>query len=87
MDSISQEHDMQLEIQRREQDFQKEVEVKWHKLETLLLHDRHMSRKREVRKVLKKQQSKQKKVRRIREGTVEGEFIKQNALDDLEAAR
>lgn len=99
LSDVLQERDMQLEIQRRKQDFQQEVEVKWQELETQQLqeydlreaqkHEKEVTRTKEVRKVLKNQldQSKQKMVRRIQEDMVEGELIKQKALDDLEAAR
>ena len=99
MADVLQEREMQLEINKKKEGFQKELEQRWNhqELEQLQEYDRKMmeklleeqKRKVEVQKTLKNQltDTKHRIVKRMQEDYIEGQLMKKQAKEEIEKER
>lgn len=96
---VLQEREMQLEINKKKDTFQKDLEQQWLHTEKQQLqeYDKQMiiklqqeqKRKQEVKKILKDQltDNKQRIVKRMQEDYIEGQLMKKKAKEDIEAEK
>ncbi|OMJ87723.1 hypothetical protein SteCoe_10465 [Stentor coeruleus] len=96
---VLQEREMQLEINKKKEAFQKDLEQQWlhNEKQQLQEYDKQMiiklqqeqKRKQEVKKTLKDQltDNKQRIVKRMQEDYIEGQLMKKKAKEDIEAEK
>ena len=99
LSDVLQEREMQLEINKKKENFAKEIENKWvqNELQQLQEYDKQLveklqqehKKKQEIKSVLKDQltDNKQKIVKRLQEDYIEGQLMKKKAKEDLEQER
>ena len=96
---VLQEREMQLEINKKKETFQKDIEQKWvqNELQQLQEYDKQLleklqnenNKKQTVKKILKDQltENKQRIVKRLQEDYIEGQLMKKKAKEDIEAEK
>lgn len=99
LSDVLQEREMQIEINKKKEEFQKEIEEKWmqSEIQQLQEYDRQFlnkiqqenKNKQELKKTLKNQltDNKRRIVKRMQEDYIEGQLMKKKAKEDIEAEK